>query len=242
MNYRYAILIICVICFSIACDDEPINIIDCSEELKLYDYYVDEFGNEGIVVRLYDYETTKCAIVMSADEAEAVWGPSGFVVFDADSEMLEDHLEHPRFSMMMSRKVIECGVDRFPAFKWCLDKNHGRQLTADSWMLPSYHEFMTILDRCRIDALNDALISIGGMPIINNAYWTCTEDHVAVLSTSDGDYDPLNWAINIIPSYDKSNKYTYYKHKYIMWNKTLAYKVRAIKYIWLVQSYDSTIG
>lgn len=209
--------------FLISCTKtEHVTIIPNNEDLRLLDYYVDEYGNEGIVVYI---GLNKEVFVLSADETVCEWGPGGFCVFE--QEFSEDNVNYPRFSLIMARYVSLLGSERFPAFNWCLNKNHGAPLSSDSWMLPSHKEMHSLLKSVHWSDLNKALIDIGGTPLNCDVYWTATEDFPELIKFKDveSEYNPENWAVCITPSL------AYYSTKHIWWAKSRKHGVRAIKYI-----------
>lgn len=218
----------------IACSErEWMATIPNNENLKLYDYYEDEYGNEGIVVYIESYTNHKTAFVLSADEAVCEWGPSGFCVFE--QEAVKDNVNYSRFSLIMSRYVSLLGSERFPAFNWCMNKNHGAPLSSDSWMLPSHKEMTEFLKSVNLIELNHALLDIGGTPLMSDVYWTATEDfpELVKLGDEESDYNPEDWAICVTPSLK------YYTQKHIWWSKSRRHGVRAIKYIQYEGTYDS---
>lgn len=232
MNKKIIIATIATL-FLMSCSErEWMTIISNEEDLKLYDYYVDEFGNEGIVVCIKSYTNSKAAFVLSADETVCEWGPGGFCVFE--QEFSEDNVNYPRFSLIMARYVSLLGVERFPAFNWCLNKNNGTPLSSDSWMLPSHKEMTTLLKSVNLNELNNALLNIGGTPLRSELYWTATEDFPELVKMKDteSEYNPENWAICMTPSSK------YYTQKHIWWTKSRKLGVRAIKYIQYESSYN----
>ena len=58
---------------------------------QLYDTYVDEYGNKGVVVHCEYDSYNSCIIVVSADEAYLPWGPLGETVYQ-----IEDTLRFPK--------------------------------------------------------------------------------------------------------------------------------------------------
>lgn len=233
--------IISILCLSstIACsdDDDMMVIISNDEDLRLYDYYIDEYGNEGVVAYINESYSQNVAFVISADEVVCEWGPCGLLVFDKDKESIEDNIEQPRFSLVMSQYVTLLGQERFPAFDWCLQKNGDSRLDASSWVLPSEHEFETMLNEVDMDELNQALQNIGGLPLTQSAYWTATEDLEGIIVFPDTEtiYDPENWAISITTSG------RFFSNKHIWWNKNRPLGVRAIKYIQYEVDFDSKL-
>lgn len=195
----------------------PIELIRNEGEVQLYDYYIDDYGNEGVVVCVTDHEI----MVISSDEGLEYWGPS-------DLSIMSDNIHYSGVcSMQTMQNAIVNGIDRFPAFRWCHDKNPNDLLDITGWMLPCERELMWMFRRTDLSLLNKALVNIGGTPISSGAlYWTASED------TDDfDDYDeygdsyiPEMRAVCITPELDSD-------YKMIYWIKSQKHKVRAVKYI-----------
>lgn len=201
---------------------------DCS----LYDIYVDEFGNEGIIAYIHEDSAWKYIIAISADEGYEPWGPMGEAVYKPDGinfDSVENNaiFTYPTFGLMMLQSMKSMGINRFPAQQWCDRKNQGDPYpNAASWRLPSCEEFYTIMGNT---GLNDALISMGGTPLDeDHFYWTCTEDidNYMQFSSTTTDYDMENRAIHLSPRLN-----SYINKDY--WLKKNKYYVRAIKYVYL---------
>lgn len=209
-------------------DDERFNsnelfINEMDVNANVYDYYVDPYGNEGVVF----YRGNQCIVVISADESYDYWGPMDHYVYNVYNITNYSVFSSYPFGLMMLQNMYAEGLDRFPAQKWCYDKNNGESHPrAASWRLPSYAEMMWISN---INRLNEALIAIGGTPIdVDSYYWTCSEDYDGYVSVSfqNYDYDKENRAV--LKSFQANNIFTD-KSGWIKKNK---YKVRAIKYVY----------
>lgn len=210
-------------------------------DYNLYDYYVDKYGNEGIVAALVSYNdesfSYRCKIVLSLDETVATWGPMGVTVLSVNDRFNEDYPYGPQFGLQMNRMVESRGSEGFPAFDWCHKKNHGEEyLHSSSWLLPTAAELEEIFcDGEAIDELNEHITEYGGTPIpteitLSNCYWSCVEDIEDVLAFRDEiqatcDFDPARRAI--APTIEGK----YYIDK-TLWHKNNEYRVRAIKYIY----------
>jgi len=197
------------------------------ENAQVYDYYVDSYGNEGVVFyKAVEDGEIKCIIVISADESYEYWGPMDQYVYKINDITNYGVFSNYLFSLMMLQNMYAEGLDRFPAQKWCYNKNNGElHPKASSWRLPSYSE-MTSLPN--INKLNEALISIGGTPLdVDSYYWTCTEDYdgYVTINLQHEDFDKENRAIL------KSFKANSFSNK-DSWIKKNKYKVRAIKYVY----------
>ena len=214
-------------------------------DYELYDYYIDQYGNEGIVAAQVDYQGEesfyKYTLVLSLDETVATWGPMGVTVFHVNDYFNEDYPYGPFFGLEMNRMVESKGSEGFPAFDWCHKKNHGEKyLHSSSWLLPTANELYKIFrDGEAIDELNQHITEYGGTPIPteikrSNCYWSCVEDTENVLMFDDDvqancDFDPARRAI--APTTDGR----YYTDK-TLWHKNNEYRVRAIKYIYFACS------
>lgn len=202
---------------------------DTTEPYQLYDYYVDQYGNEGIVVNILESGTKK-QIVISADETCLPWGPTDEQVFAVDS-VYKTLLTQPSYGVAMLQTMKARGIERFPAQAWCDQKNHGEKYPrGGSWRLPSYYEIFNIFGAkgSKVSNLNSALLNIGGTPLtLDNMYWSCTEDYEGYAKINDvtTDYDSESRAIIVSP------KISTYATKE-RWIKKNRHFVRAIKYIY----------
>lgn len=211
-----------------SCDFKSDDLVldETTEKYQLYDYYVDENGNEGIVAFVSDYRI----IVISADESYESWGPMGVLVYQSDSISV-DILRNERFGLSVLQAMDAYGIDRFPAQAWCYAKNKNEEYPyTGSWRLPSYYELKLIFhyNGISLDELNEALYNIGGTLIgEDEMLWTCVEDFEGYISinNSTNDYDKVNRAVITSPmqqSYSDKDR----------WIKKQKHHVRAIKYIY----------
>ena len=225
-NYILALLLTLL---SISCTfkSEGVILDERSEEYMLYDYYVDEYGNEGIVV--YIAQNEKYAIVLSADESYEQWGPTDEQVYSVDASSLQYGTQE--FGLAMHQLMKAKGIERYPAQYWCDRKNGENELSyAGSWRLPSYKELRIIFgdNGLYVGKIQSALKHIGGTLLdAEKTYWTCAEDYDGYLSFKDveTDYDPENRAVLI----------TYLNSAYATkdrWIKKNKHYVRAIKYVY----------
>ena len=195
--------------------------------IQLYDLYVDKYGNEGIIACIYNYgiDDFGYIIAISLDETIEPWGPMDELVYKADFEGTYV-FSQASFGLMMLQSMKSMGIHRFPAQKWCDDKNNGEQYPyTGSWRLPSLAEFRSISN---INALNQAIEAVGGTPLSDyELYWTCVEDfdNYMTVNNNHEDYDKENRAIPVTP------KYTQYTDK-DRWIKKNKHHVRAIKYVY----------
>lgn len=231
MKKRQLLLSISLLLLSTACsfESDALYTDDTTEECQLYDYYIDEYGNEGIVAYVYQSKSTqrKEVIVISADEALLPWGPTGMAVYQADT-LKKNTLNSSTFGVSMHQSMKSIGIDRFPAQAWCDAKNGNEPYPrGGSWRLPSFYEMNLALKD--VDALNAALTSIGGTTIsVSSHYWTCVEDYsgyITINGADNTDYDCQNRAV--ITSASNST----YSNK-DRWLKKNKYNVRAIKYVY----------
>ena len=228
----YIGLLCCIGVTVVSCDKKAEGVFtdDTTEEYQLYDYYIDEYGNEGIVAYIYTLTTLKkYIIVLSVDEAYESWGPMGEIVYK--DTVSKSGIEDPSFGVAMHQAMTSIGIERFPAQAWCNQKNadepHPR---GGSWRLPSYYEYKQIFgtDGNKVPNLNKALSGVNGTLISSDQqYWTCVEDITDYwsFSESDNDYDQANRAVTILPNL---KAYTLKDR----WLKNIKHNVRAIKYVY----------
>ncbi len=229
LNIFHILLILTILFESCSFESEGIFTDETTGDCQLFDYYIDSYGNEGIVAYIHDtkskYSTRKYIIVVSADESYQAWGPMGECVYKNDT-IDWVALEDKSFGVAIHQSMKSGGIEKYPAQAWCDKKNNNEKFPrAGSWRLPTMHEFQQV---CKyITLLNSKLEDIGAVPIsMNNLYWTCVEDfnNYVEVSGIKTDYDCNNRAIALSP-----NGSTYSKNKWLKKNK---YYVRAIKYIY----------
>ena len=215
-----------------ACDfeSEGVYVDDTFEPAQLLDYYVDEYGNEGIVAYSMNSSSSEYQIVMSADETYLPWGPMGEQVYDADT-MKGTNLGSHEYGVAMLQTMKSRGIERYPAQAWCNHKNHSEKYPqGGSWHLPTYHELVIIFGNggANVKKINAALQSIGGTPLTSDAlYWSCTEDYdgYAKINNVTSDYNSQDRAVVSTPSRTTTST----KER---WLKKNSHYVRAIKYIY----------
>lgn len=228
-----------LLCLSLnSCDTESGALIvdELDEEYKLYDYYIDKNGNEGIVAYILNGSSVsnypkgyKYMIVISSDESLEPWGPMGEIIMKKDSASTSD-FRQPTAGITMLQSMNSRGINRYPAQNWCFNKNLRRDISSSSWRLPTYYELLLIFGSKgnNISNLNHALQVTGGKLIDNQQfYWTCIEDYDGYITVGDLelDYDQANRAILMSPNISTSvNK--------DCWLKKNKYYVRAVKYIY----------
>lgn len=218
--------------YSCSFESEGVFTDDTTEEYELYDYYVDSYGNEGIVAYIHHSSRLKRKhiIVISADESYQSWGPIGERVYKSDS-VSRSVCTASEFGLAVLQSMCSIGMERYPAQSWCYSKNQQEVYPrAGSWRLPSENEFKLTICGSKAELLNSALKGIGGTPILTNQmYWTCTEDFDNYIINGDtSDYDCKNRAVIISPTI---NTYFNYSNKE-RWLKKNKYYVRAIKYVY----------
>ena len=239
MKKFYLFILLATLVALAACEDESGKEIyndTKGEEYRLGDYYVDDLGNEGIVV-YYNKYTPKIIMVMSLDEACLPWGPMDHAIFQSDSVKART-LDNPSFGLSVLQSMQESGIEHYPAMAWCDKKNGGaRWAGAGSWRLPTRYELSlvfgqeTVGGRSSVSGWNEILASVDGMSLgANHYYWTCQEDLVdnrlSDGSSADGyGYDRKNRAIPV-------NVYGESPADKDLWLKKNSYYVRAIKYIY----------
>lgn len=206
----------------------------------LYDRYIDEQGNQGIVAYKYkdDEDGYQVVLVLSADETDASWGPEDRNLIPFNQSANIGYANNTSYAIDMNHAVEMQGVSHYPAFAWCQAKNPpGERIHASSWILPSLRMMQRILNNKK-DAVNQALSKYGMTPLNDeDCYWTCTEDIEGYFSfadetvTSQYDYDPVARAIPLTSDNE------YYIRKTI-WQKENVHHVRAVKMI----HYKSSIS
>lgn len=221
-----------------SCDKESDSLLvdELDEEYQLYDYYVDEYGNEGVIVYMLNGSSIskypkgyKYIIVMSLDESLEPWGPMGEVIMKKDSAAISE-FRQPTAGITMLQSMYSRGIERYPAQRWCFAKNHSQEIGASSWRLPSYYEMMLIFGTSgkNVAKINQVLSRSGGVLIDDShLYWTCIEDYENYITVNGHvlDYDQANRAVLTSPHNSTfSNK--------DRWLKKNHYYVRAIKYIY----------
>ena len=226
----------------LSCTDESDEVIvdERDEQYRLYDYYIDAYGNEGIVCYVdTSYTVSGAIIVISADEAYLPWGPLGDAVCRDDS-VATAFLSSPSFGLSMLQNMTLKGIEHYPAMNWCANKNSDELApNSSSWRLPTQFEFAKIFlgvknypqkIHSNLNELNNALKNIGATTIEeDNYYWTCNEDYNTTMSSvSDNNRKDLAIPITV------NNKTTADKNYWIKKNK---YYVRAIKYIYYRDKY-----
>lgn len=224
-----------IVAFGIAsCDFKSGEVFtdETTEEYQLYDYYVDQYGNEGIVAYIYNpkFSDTKYILVISSDENILPWGPMSETIYKRD-KITSNELMYNYYSIAMHQIMNSIGVEKFPAQAWCDAKNRGENHTrAGSWHLPSKEELSKIFGSSgnKLNALNSAISGIGGTPLTaDEMYWTCCEDYTNYIKISEveTDYDSDNRAVIVTPEMKTySNK--------DRWLKKNQHNVRAIKYVY----------
>lgn len=231
-NHSMLFLALLALALLTACDfeSEGVYVDDTTEPALLYDYYVDEYGNEGVVVYSLSSSSSKYQIVMSADEAYLPWGPMGEQVYSADT-VRKTSLSNREYGVAMLQTMKSRGIERYPAQAWCDRKNNGEKYPqGGSWRLPTYWELVTIFgaNGANVGKINSAMQGIGGTPLTTDyMYWSCAEDYDDYIKITNvtSDYDCLNRAVISTPARTTTST----KER---WLKKNSHYVRAIKYIY----------
>lgn len=207
--------------FFCACDESDKIILDETHGItyKLGDLYIDEYGNEGFVCKTPD-EYHKMIMIVSSDEGYASWGPLDLQVSPYDT--LETYYSSQYFEyygISILQRAKSYGIEKFPALKWCNDKNHGEKYpTGTSWHLPTDAELACISVISWYDKSID---------LYNKYYWTCIEDisGCSDYGTSIRNFLPKDRAMPLnLNGETLGNK--------DLWVKRNKYYVRAVKYIY----------
>lgn len=176
------------LCFILtSCEGSGIADITAGKEYELYDYYIDKNGEEGIVIYIdsgknetdIDY-----ILVMSLDETECIWSKTGVSIANNDKS-IKDYYE---VGLFLNQRAYYLGLEKFPAFKWCIDKNRSKKYPdINSWVLPSlYHHSKHIpsLLRENQELINHHIENYGGIPLDPEAYYWVA-DEPSMVSTSE---------------------------------------------------------
>ena len=216
-----------------ACNHETEDFVfdESTENYQMYDYYIDKYGNEGIVVYSGYYGEGYLLMVISADESYQSWGPMGMDLYPYDT-ITKNYINEPYFGIAMLQSMKSIGINAFHAQAWCDSKNKGDQHPyGGSWHLPTYRDIeLCLKTESRINWINQALMDIGATPIsVDSMYWTCVEDfpnYVVLNSDTNGvNFDPSNRAVATTPTL----RFYVDRDRWLKQNK---HHVRAIKYVY----------
>lgn len=241
-NIKITALIFMSIVLCGSCDDFRTNglILDETNDknYNIYDMYVDEFGNRGVIAYNVPSSLASYIMIVSVDESIETWGSAETSIYPTDS-ISTTETNSICYGIGVLQRMIELGIEDFPAQNWCNKKNHNNNPYTGSWHLPTYHEIRLLMDRSY--GINETISEFGGT-IINDTvtHWTCQEDYIGdyytkVDSTNKYGYNPANRAlvyplVKDNPSDRKYSNYRYYSKA--NWSKTNKYHVRAVKYIY----------
>lgn len=212
-----------LLCLLNGCDESDKIILDETQgvDYQLGDLYVDEHGNKGIVCRIQGrLSKQKIVMIVSMDEGYESWGPLNQQVAPYDSLSTSYKKSHfDNYGIAILRCAISLGLEKYPALKWCDDKNHGEKYpTGSSWHLPTDEELECI----------SVIASYGeSVDLHNKYYWTCVEDikGSSDYGASNANYLPKDRAMPLNLNGDTfSNK--------DLWIKRNKYYVRAVKYLY----------
>lgn len=218
------VLVNCICVSLTSCDVESNEEIlnKLNEDYHLYDYYVDEYGNEGIVSWIYYPSSNEdkypngysVVMVISCDEAYLPWGPMGESFTELDSVTSYYSLPDPEVGMTILQSMYAKGIDKYPAQEWCFNKNKSTEINGNSWRLPSFNEMRHV--RGNYDSINKAILSVGGTKIgeTDDKYWLCRTYSENYAST---------FKLNLTKEDLNENDYQFKKNYNL---------VRAIKYIY----------
>ena len=236
IKYIGLLLIVAVL---VSCSIKPKSVYtdELENGCRVYDYYVDAHGNEGIVAAIFQPIDNDgvCILVISLDEASLRWGPMGEKVYQENTYVYG--LSTASFGIAMLQSMKSRGISRYPAQEWCDQKNKDEAyVRGGSWHLPTVYEYERIFGEggYKVDSLNAALLKAGGVPISTSyMYWTCVEDIEKAWSFENikNTYDPENRAV---PMDYQIRSFTNRDH----WLKKNWYNVRAVKYIYYEYKKD----
>lgn len=236
-NRNIAICLLCAMTLFFSCskpwDANSYRNTNEDDTYSLYDLYIDEYGNKGVVAWKYYYkwkngDVDDYMLVLSLDETVLPWGPMNERVYLSDSVPISW-----RFGVTMLQSMYERGIERYPAMNWCNQKNNGDKPYSGSWRLPAQDDWIRIMDDNKpfhFTALNQALKKYGGAPLDEDAmYWMCDEDYEGHVKFVDGaekemDCDPYNNAVA------QNTQIQLWTDK-DRWIKKIYNNVRAVKFV-----------
>lgn len=205
------------ICFIlISCEGAGVADITDGIEYELYDYYIDENGEEGIVVSSGSNKG-KYILIMSLDESECIWSKTGISVANNDT-LIRYYNERALF---LNQRATYLGLENFPAFKWCIDKNHSKKYPdINSWILPSlYHQsrhITTITNKYKL--INKHIKNYGGTPLDSEAlYWLADEPSMTYTSRPVDTEHSLAFSMSTFWTISKEKKCKVRAFKYILY-------------------------
>lgn len=127
---------------------------------QIGDYY-NRNGVKGVVFKITN--GGKHGLIISMDEAHRCQWSTETVEIGAN-----DSYDGSANTALV---VSTCVLEKYPAFKWCQDKNVNG---VTGWYLPAYFEFSNI--KLVMGVINETIANNGGTVISNASYWTSTED------------------------------------------------------------------
>ena len=128
---------------------------------RVGDLYPDSENPIGVVFWL-DGPNMEHGKIISLDEAKGIAWSTEKVVTGCYSDDGKENTDKIKNSM---------DLNKYPAFKWCIDKGEG-------WYLPSYEELKKLNDTFVRSYVNNKLKELGLTELwvdINNFYWTSNE-------------------------------------------------------------------
>jgi hypothetical protein len=128
--------------------------------------YYNVNGVQGIVYKL-NADSTK-GMIVSLDESNVKWAK------DTAIEGIKTEATDSDDGMLNMNKIKALGIDNYPAFKWCEQKNTNG---VTGWYLPASHELYDILVVYNNSAvfINDSLTQNEGTTLNAVEYWSSTE-------------------------------------------------------------------
>ena len=222
MRYLTATLCLSVLFCLYGCDKSDDLIVDETQgvEYEVGDLFIDKYGNKGYVCKKKKGTSYEYIMVVSADEGYTSWGLLDLKVAPYDTLKSNSmSLLFDFFGIAMLHCTKSIGIEKFPAQKWCDDKNYGDKYPSGaSWHLPTASEIECFKSISDIDSL---------LGVNNKYYWSCIED----IKGCDGfiipneNYLPKDRAMPVnLDGETTRNK--------DLWVKRNKYYVRAVKYIY----------
>ena len=224
MRYLLVTLSLSVIFCLCCCEEESDKVIvdeTHGVEYEVGDLYIDKYGNTGYICNKKSVSSYESIMIVSADEGFTSWGPLDLKV--APNDTLYKPYSMSIFSDYYGIAVLHLaktlGIEKFPAQKWCDDKNQGDKYTSGtSWHLPTPNEIECFNSISGIDSL---------LRSNNKYYWSCIEDIKGCdgLIIPDETYLPKDRAVPVNLEGET------FKNK-DLWVKRNKYYVRAVTYIY----------
>jgi hypothetical protein len=129
--------------------------------------FYNENGIKGIIYKIID-EDSLHGMIVSLDETNCTWA------IDSVTELVKTEATDEFNGMTNMEKIRLLGIDKYPAFKWCDDKNTNG---VTGWYLPTSYELIDIYDSYINTAISfaDSLKMNEGTDFSSVVYWGSNE-------------------------------------------------------------------